>query len=834
MNPIPALESLAAHVLEASIQASLLALCVLLTQWTLRRWLSPGWRHALWLMVVIRLLCPALPQSPSSAFNLFHKAEPASSEPVAFPSPQIDLAPAHETRVAPTPNTAISITPVTPPKLVTPTNWRRILTISWAVGGGALLLLTAIAYLRVRRSLATATAVTDPDVLGLLEETKRLFGITTPIRVLITPHTRGPALFGLIHKRLLLPVGLIDQFHTAELRHILAHECAHLKRRDVAVNWIVSVLQAIHWFNPVLWFAFARMRTDRESACDALAIRLSLGEDGARDYGRTIIRLLERAARPGFVPGLVGVNESRSDMKRRVQQIAAFRFPSRWSLLALIPATVIALTMLTDAQSPPRPPELRAGQRWFELGEYDKAIAALETVVSNDPDNTVARRYLQHARNGKNLRAATAEDSESQGLAFRIPAGDRFINAAPPFLTHATRGAERIRGKLDTIVVSEAKIPKTSLYRAATELIRIGKRFDPDGNGVNFLVPVFPANNSTNLLDAMGNPLGTPNLGKTRVHLQSVSDVSLKSLLDRIVASADAPIRYVVEEYAIVFMPDNTNGRPAVFNRVLKVDPTQFLQGLTNVVPATQSTVSMGGYLRAYLRAAGVGGLETTNGPPTTRVFYNDINRIMMITGTLQDLDVAKQAIELLSPPRSQPVRLDVLAALITHEGAKKLGTERMAQAARSTGGSRPPMLPLLQKPATPTPAQTPPLRGILTTAQARAIKETLVRADKMTSTRHITTTANRHTSFDLKLDDGSVVVLGLLPELAVDGAINSLTVTVDWKPRDSETPSKQHIVHKFARRTTGLNPDDILMLSIPRCDDANERSLVFLFEPVE
>ena len=67
---------------------------------------------------------------------------------------------------------------------------------------------------------------------------------------------------------------------------------SHIKRRDILTGWLMTALQILHWFNPLVWLAFHRMRVDRELACDALALSYASAEE-SQPYGRTIIKLLE-------------------------------------------------------------------------------------------------------------------------------------------------------------------------------------------------------------------------------------------------------------------------------------------------------------------------------------------------------------------------------------------------------------------------------------------------------------------------------------------------------------------------------------------------------------
>ncbi len=161
---------------------------------------------------------------------------------------------------------------------------------------------------------------------------------------------QSPALFGCWRLRLLLPRGIGRQFARPELRYIFLHELAHVKRGDLWLNWLVTALQILHWFNPLLWLGFARLRADREPACDELAL-LRAGDNAGTAYGETVVKLLENLNRPAAIPGLVGILEDKKQMRRRISMIASFRRPGRWSVLAVFLIVALAAAALTDAQS---------------------------------------------------------------------------------------------------------------------------------------------------------------------------------------------------------------------------------------------------------------------------------------------------------------------------------------------------------------------------------------------------------------------------------------------------------------------------------------------------
>jgi beta-lactamase regulating signal transducer with metallopeptidase domain/thiol-disulfide isomerase/thioredoxin len=378
----PILAGVLDTVVRLSLQAAVLIVVILLVQWLFRHRLPPRWRYDLWLLVVVRLLLPLSPQSALSVFNVAQLASvtvhpvprsqfvqmngkvisPAIPLPPAGPvtnwslgadSPADMLPPALPGRSAVSPPGFVQIVPGQR------YNWGDLLlrlwlslyaraTVSVWLAGMAVLTLqiawtTARALLRVRR----ATPISDPAVISLFEACRREMRVPAPILLRETPFVRSPALFGVVRPRLLLPPGLTGHFALAELRYVFLHELAHVKRRDVAMNWLLTLLQVIHWFNPVIWLGFARLRADRELACDALAMSCS-GENEARSYGLTIIKLLETFSRASSFPGLVGIMENKGEMARRLRLIANFRQSRRWSLLAVALLAVLAVTGLTD------------------------------------------------------------------------------------------------------------------------------------------------------------------------------------------------------------------------------------------------------------------------------------------------------------------------------------------------------------------------------------------------------------------------------------------------------------------------------------------------------
>jgi hypothetical protein len=170
------------------------------------------------------------------------------------------------------------------------------------------------------------------------------------VRVVECELVRTPALHGLVRPVILLPAGLPASFSPTELRHVILHELWHLRRYDVAVSWILSAVQTLHWFNPVVWFAASRIKEERELACDELAL-YCLEEDERSGYGMTILKLLERFRAPAPIPALVGIVNEKQKMKRRMTMIASFRNRTRFTALLAATVALVGFIGLTDASA---------------------------------------------------------------------------------------------------------------------------------------------------------------------------------------------------------------------------------------------------------------------------------------------------------------------------------------------------------------------------------------------------------------------------------------------------------------------------------------------------
>ena len=406
MNP---LESMLEWLLAATLRASALAVIILGIQLLLRRWLPAQWRYALWLPMVLVLVLPALPAVPFGLFpwksgeNLVvAPQEPAISDTMVLGTEKVSETVAGRSN-------ATAVNPF---------------AIAWLIGAGVVFAAGVTGYQRSMRRIVRTAVTPDETLLRSITVAAREAGLGKVPRILVSAKVCSPAVTGVLRPSLLLPAGFPNGFNDSETRLILLHEFTHLKRHDLTVNLLACALQALHWFNPILWFAFARMRADREAACDARV--LSIGSTDRRgEYGTALLKLQGRGVSHEFSLGFVGIFERTAGMKSRIREISSHR-PAGYAG-RICGASIVALLVTfgaTKAQEPVKPqapPDalLKAGEPMTEGRAYIEK--KLDAIVI--PELEVENAEIEDAIGLLRTRAAesdTEKDPNQKGINFVI------------------------------------------------------------------------------------------------------------------------------------------------------------------------------------------------------------------------------------------------------------------------------------------------------------------------------------------------------------------------------------------------------------------------------
>ena len=302
-------------IINMSISASWLVLVVLILRFVLKK--APKWVNILlWGIVAIRLICPF---SFESALSLIPSAETFPEKVISGPSFDV------QTGITPVDNRINDylgdryFEGVTVP-VNNGNNIMTILTIVWTIGILLLVAYTVISYWRLRRKVDTAVRYKD--------------------NIFQSENVKSPFVLGIIKPRIYLPFNMNGQ----DLEHVVAHEQAHIHRKDHWWKPFGFLLLTIHWFNPLVWLAYVLLCRDIELACDEKVIK-ELGNEQRADYTQALVACsvnLRMIAACPLAFGEVGV-------KDRVKSVMNYKKPAFWGVvLAVIVCVFVAVCFLTN------------------------------------------------------------------------------------------------------------------------------------------------------------------------------------------------------------------------------------------------------------------------------------------------------------------------------------------------------------------------------------------------------------------------------------------------------------------------------------------------------
>ena len=337
-------------IVNLSISASWLILAVLVLRVVLKK--APKWvMPLLWGVVALRLVCLF---SIESALSLIPSAETIPSEivtetrePVLYEQATLDIV------TNPTPPSAAEV-PVGVSRQQAQVDF-NIYSVLWLAGMAALLVHALVSAGKLKRKLATAILLRD--------------------NIYESEFVDSPFVFGVVKPNIYLPMHM-DEGTAA---YVIAHECAHLARRDHWWKVLGYLVLALHWFNPLVWVAYILFCRDIELACDEKVVR---GLDGAAraDYSQALLS----CAAPKRAVAACPLAFGEGNIKTRVKSALHYKKPAFWVAAAAVLAVVIvAVCFLTNPRSE------RGSLVWAQkLNAAD--VASIELYV---PAEGEARQY---------------------------------------------------------------------------------------------------------------------------------------------------------------------------------------------------------------------------------------------------------------------------------------------------------------------------------------------------------------------------------------------------------------------------------------------------------
>lgn len=347
-------------ILWTSIATGIMLILIFILKALLNRHLKPKWHYIMWVLVFIKCIMPWSPESTYSIYNIIHTGQsPATSamhQKVESGSLHFPLS-VQGINTGGTLNSGINASKNSPASLFngvlqfTINHIWTVLCLIWLLGILVMLLYLGLTAIRFQKKIHHGLKAINPDLSKIFLICKEKIGIKHNIPVNFSRNISSPTLLGYFKPQLLLPYSLDDKLSQEEWEHVFSHELSHVKRHDIGVNWIASFILVLHWFNPLMWAAYRRMRMDQEVACDAQVLSY-MDAEKRMNYGHTIIRLLESCSKSVPTPGIAQLSGNKRHLKGRLKMIKTFRKqPVLWSIIALVFIVGIALATMTGAKT---------------------------------------------------------------------------------------------------------------------------------------------------------------------------------------------------------------------------------------------------------------------------------------------------------------------------------------------------------------------------------------------------------------------------------------------------------------------------------------------------
>jgi len=334
------------QILNMSMTGSVVILLVILARLILKR--SPKiFSYALWSVVLFRLLCPVAFTAPVSVLDVVEPEQKETSNNTSIVTyiPATVNTQADFIMVQPD-EQQVQAESITEPEEQLQMTPMHAVALVWSAGMAGMMLYSVVQYLGLRRRLVGSVQLNGNIYLADHIDTAFVVGLLQPI------------------------IYLPSSVPYKERFFILAHEQHHIRRGDHIIKLLAYLALCIHWFNPLVWLAFALAGKDMEMSCDEAVIK-KLGADICADYSASLLRLATHRKILSGMPLAFG----EGDTKGRVLNMAKWKKPTKW--VVAICVVLCLLVVMVCAFNPEEEIPIEEMTRHTSEGPVDTAIGDL-------------------------------------------------------------------------------------------------------------------------------------------------------------------------------------------------------------------------------------------------------------------------------------------------------------------------------------------------------------------------------------------------------------------------------------------------------------------------
>lgn len=277
----------------------------------------PGLAHLLWLLVLLKLLTPALVAVPG--WSLPGLDQPAGVDVAVVPSFDGGGLASNGSYGGSLPLASTSV--VERSLGQGESSWPTLLTALWLAGSALLLLGSAVRMARFRTALKRAAVPVAGAVQDLADQLGQAYGLGSRPRIVMVDARVSPLVWWIGGRpQVVVPAALCEAGCSEELRWSLAHELGHLRRGDHFVRWLEWLAVIGFWWNPVAWWARRNLRINEEICCDRLVVTTL--QANPRTYANSLLNVVEFLAKPELRPPALASGMNSGDvLETRLQMI---------------------------------------------------------------------------------------------------------------------------------------------------------------------------------------------------------------------------------------------------------------------------------------------------------------------------------------------------------------------------------------------------------------------------------------------------------------------------------------------------------------------------------
>lgn len=350
-------------VLKMSLEAGVLALLIIGAR-ALIKCKQAIVLTVLFAMLIAKLILPLSVQSPLSIQNLLQapKTSPKTETVQIVPKPAEPQADMAIIQIAEEVNLPANLEKPTNHSQIQNTNFENltqqtkawqptlieIAAVIWFLGIMIMSVYIVLGNIRFMRKLKRNRTYSTLEFDTLLSEYKQDFNIKQNIKVIRISEIQTAAVYGVFKPKLLISPHTFETLSLQEKRHVMMHELSHIKRRDTLLCLVMTILNIIHWFNPIVWVAFMLLRKDIEIMCDAKVLQ-KIGQCERQNYAKTLLNLFTKTDKNN-VRLATALFMSNTSIKSRIMMIAKYKKRTPiYTVLGLVLALIIAVTGCTTS-----------------------------------------------------------------------------------------------------------------------------------------------------------------------------------------------------------------------------------------------------------------------------------------------------------------------------------------------------------------------------------------------------------------------------------------------------------------------------------------------------